>query len=171
MKTLACILLISLCWASSISAQQTTTVFLVRHAEAVQSTDDRNPPLTDVGRARAQALVHVLGESGISAIYSTPFTRTRETARPLAELLDLEVIETPVGEDFIANLASTIRANHPGETVLIVGHSNTTPALINELGAGPLEQLGHDEHDDLFMVLLSGSTSTLLRVRFGKETP
>ena len=148
------------------------TVILVRHAEKAGVPSDRDPELSYAGRVRALTLAHVLGEMSIDVIYSTPFKRTSNTARPIAEALGLEVTVTPIGGDFAAGMAATLREHRPGEVVLVVSHSNTVPAIINALGAGPLEQLGEDEYDDLFVVTLNGNgTAHAVRLRYGVPTP
>src|SRR5688500_9156051 len=71
------------------------TVFLVRHAEkAAEPRED--PPLTDVGRARADALARALGDSGVKAIYTSQYVRTRATAEPLAARLGLTPVVLPI---------------------------------------------------------------------------
>ena len=145
-----------------------TTVILVRHAEKQTTGDD--PSLTEAGRARARALVHVLGEADIAAVYSTPYARTRETAQPLAAALGLDVTERPA-RNYGADMAAWIRANHRGETVVAVSHSNTVPALIEALGVTPAPTIEDDEYDDLYVVTIDASGSaTLLSLRYGTET-
>ncbi len=155
--------------------EATTTVILVRHAErATEPRDD--PGLSAEGVARATALVHALGKSGISAIYSTRYARTRATAAPLARALGLEVrlVEAAAmsgaGSD-AAQLAERIRRDHRGATVLIVGHSNTVPAIIDALGAGPAGTIKDDEYDNLFIVLLrSDGSARLVRAKYGERS-
>ncbi len=121
-------------------AQAPTTIFLVRHAEKAGEPTDRDPELSEAGRERAAALARVLGDANIAAIYSTPFIRTEKTAAPLAEKLSLEVTITPITRTFVADLVATLQSQHAGETVLVVGHSNTVPQTITALGV-PLENL------------------------------
>jgi broad specificity phosphatase PhoE len=67
-------------------AQPATTVILVRHAEkAAEPAED--PPLSAAGETRAQALLDLVREAGISAVITTPFARTRDTARPVLDAL------------------------------------------------------------------------------------
>jgi 2,3-bisphosphoglycerate-dependent phosphoglycerate mutase len=159
------------CQTSLVSddAESITTVVLVRHAEKELVGDD--PGLTQAGADRASSLAHVLGEVNVSAVYSTPFARTRNTAIPLANTLGLDVTEVSVGQSFAAHMAEIIHAEHMGETVVIVSHSNTTPAIIGELGVLPVPTIEDDEYDDLYVVTITAAgTVNLLTLRYGSET-
>ena len=146
-----------------------TTIVLVRHAEKGGEPGDRDPELNDAGRRRAAALARVLGDANISTIYSTPFLRTRNTAAPLARRLGIEVTITSITPEFIEDMAATLRSEHSGETVVVVGHSNTVPQTINALGAGPMENLADDEYDWLFVVTLAANGSvSLMELRYGQ---
>jgi broad specificity phosphatase PhoE len=149
-------------------AQAPTTIILVRHAEKGGAPQDRDPELSEAGHQRALELARVLGDVGISAIYSTPYLRTRHTAEPLARRIGLEVTITPLTQAYVTELADMLRQRHAGETVLVVGHSNTVPRTINALGAGPLEDLGEGEYDWLFVVTLTGDGhASLSRLHYG----
>ncbi|HUE69683.1 MAG TPA: phosphoglycerate mutase family protein [Pirellulaceae bacterium] len=126
------------CWGPA------TTVLLVRHADRDPGQDVLNPAGVD----RAQELVHVLERAGISTIYHSDAARTRLTAEPLAAALGLTPVEIPAADR--AALVSAIRA-HPGETVLVVGHSDTLPQIISELG-GPTITVPGNEFDNLFVL-------------------
>ena len=146
----------------TIPAPESGTAYLVRHAEkvtgdgAMKLEDPRDPPLTELGEARAEALADRLRGAGIAAIWSTDTTRTRDTAQPLANSLGLDVqIYDPSD---LAGFASQLKSS-PGETVLVVGHSNTTPQLAEALGAEPGSPIVEKtEYDRLYVVdLTSGS--------------
>lgn len=152
------------------AAARQTTIILVRHAEQVEG-DDRDPSLSEVGRERAQALVHVLEGVELDAIHSTPLKRTLETAGPVAERFGLNVITTEPTATFVADMARKLTGEHVGQTVLVVSHSNTVPAIINELGGGPLEDLNHTEYDALFVVSIRpGEATRVLRLQYGVPT-
>jgi phosphohistidine phosphatase SixA len=158
------------CQTSSVNerAEEITTVILVRHAEKELVGDD--PELTPAGAERALALAHVVGEVNVSAVYATPFARTRNTALPLADLLGLEVSVVAPGQSFAVEMAEIVRTEHVGETVVIVSHSNTTPAIIGELGVTPIPTIEDDEYDDLYVVTItSGGKVSLLPLRYGLE--
>jgi len=147
---ISCCLLLSFSLTSL--GQELTTFILVRHAEKAKD-DDRNPSLSDVGIARAEKLNKMLSTMEISAIYSTPYKRTRLTVSPIAEAKGLEVTDY----DFRNNeLLTSLMEKHKGGTILISGHSNTTPVLVNKLlGEEKFAWLKEDEYDKVFIVTLS----------------
>lgn len=145
------------------------TAYVVRHAEAEQN-DSRDPVLTQAGVVRANALRDRLRGAGIDAIFSTAYIRTRETAAPLAAALDLPVQIYDARDP--ATLVQDLYANHRGRRVLIVGHSNTVPAVIEALGGTRPADLGHTEHDPLFRVEARGTglPAKVTRLRYGAKS-
>jgi probable phosphoglycerate mutase len=57
-----------------------------RRAESGPDVERADPGLTDLGREQAERLVSAVGPE-VDALYSSPMTRARETAAPLAEAL------------------------------------------------------------------------------------
>ena len=151
-------------------AQPSTIVLLVRHAE--KASDAEDSPLTEAGAQRAQALVRVAEGSGVSAIYSTQFKRNRDTARPLSDQLKLAVTELPIPDlqnpgDYGKTLARTVLEKHAGQTVLVVGHSNTIPLVLEALTGQPSPVKGA-EYSDLFIVTVPPSgAARLIRAQYG----
>jgi len=137
-----------------------TTVFLVRHAERAREPA-QDPPLTDAGKARAEALARLLSGAGVKAVYTSQFARTKQTAEPLAKLLGVPASvvalslkpDKPreVSEQSIRELKSKVEA-HAGEAVLVVGHTNSVPDLIRELGGDVVPTIEESKFDDLFVV-------------------
>ena len=105
------------------------TFVLTRHAEKGAGED---PPLTDEGRRRAERLATRLADGDVRAVYATNTTRTQSTAGPTAERHGLPV--TTYDADDPAAFARSLVEGHRSGTVLIVGHSNTIPDLVNALG-------------------------------------
>ena len=124
-------------------------VYLVRHAE--RADDSPDSALSEKGRLRADTLARLLGEASISQIYSTDTRRTRATAQPLAEALQLPITEYPASE--LASLAATLMTlDH---NALVVGHSNTTPQLARLLGIRAVQEISELEYDRLYIVVLA----------------
>lgn len=143
-----------------------TVVVLVRHAEK-EAGDD--PALDEAGRGRAAALAHALSEWPGGAIYVSQFRRTRETAAPLAEAWGVEPVVVDARD--VTGLAARIREGR-AERVVVVGHSNTVPALVEALGAEAPEQIAEEVYDDLFVVTLAADGGArLVRLKYGSPTP
>ncbi len=151
-----------------------TTVIVVRHAERA-SESDPDSPLSPAGEARAVALAAALADAGIGTLFATQYRRTRDTALPLAERLGLPVRVEETGgsaEESAAALARKIRSEHAGETVLVVGHSNTVPPIVRALGGAEVGPLSSGDYDNLFVVLVpSEGPARTLRTRFGARDP
>lgn len=147
-----------------------TVVLLVRHAEKASDGGD-DPALTPAGQQRAQALVDVAGNAGVSAIYTTQYRRTHDTAQPLADRLGVPVTVRAISagaQAHAAELAREILTQHRGETVLVVEHSNTLPFILAELAKVQVPQLGDNEYDRLFVVVVPPSgPARLIQSRYG----
>ncbi len=145
-----------------------TTVYLVRHAEK-DTVPEGNPRLNEEGEERAQQLLHVLEEAGVTAIYATQFRRTQDTVRPLADLLGLEV--EIIHADESDRLVDTIRQDHRAGVVVVCGHSNTVPEIIVALGAGPVAPIEEaNEYDNLYVVRLAeGGEAGVTTLKFGRR--
>jgi len=139
-------------------------IFLVRHAE--KTADKNDPALTAVGTARAEQLAAMLKDAGISHIHSSDYTRTRDTAAPLAARLGLEVqLYDPRDLAAMAERLKSQSGRH-----LVVGHSNTTPQLTELLGGnGGTPIVEATEYDRLYYVTISadGQAESAL-LRFGE---
>lgn len=137
-------------------------VFAVRHAEKADGPD---PGLTERGRARARALADLLADAGITHVFSSDYRRTRETAEPLAARLGLPVLTY----DARKLPALVERLNALTGRVLVVGHSNTTPALVDLLGGDPGPPIDEgSEYDRLYWVVPGPDPRSLL-LRYGNE--
>lgn len=76
-----------------------TRLYLVRHGQSAGNAEGRfgghSPtPLSDLGRRQAEITAQALAKERINVIYSSDLHRAVETARPLAEAMNLPIIET-----------------------------------------------------------------------------
>ena len=124
-------------------------VFLVRHAEQASGSDD--PPLTEAGQRRAKALVAVLKDAGLTAIYVSEFQRTMQTAEPLAQALQLEPTRLPRRD--IEGLLERLRTQHAEGRVLIVSHALTIPHVLKAFGHPEEVMIQREEYDRLFVIV------------------
>jgi broad specificity phosphatase PhoE len=156
-------------WVNAADDATPTTLILIRHAEKA-ADGTVNPPLNPEGEARAAELAYLLGHVPLDAVYATPFKRTRDTVLPAAKAKGLEVESYRADQD---DFLEAVLRDHRGGTVLICGHSNTVPILVNELlGRGEYAQLDDAVYDNLFIVSVPASgAARVLRLRFGVHKP
>jgi len=149
------------------------TYFVVRHAEkqTTQSsgaTMSSNPPLSEAGKKRAEALKDLLQSEKIGYVFSTNTVRTLSTAEPTKNYFNLQtkIYEAEPDDTFIAQLLS-LRGN-----ALIVGHSNTVDDIVNKLcGSVKLPaNLLDSAYDDLFVITKKGKTITFEARKYGNPS-
>jgi len=133
----------------SLSIPAAGDVFIVRHAEKKNPKDDLST-LSGAGFKRADDLRRVLSSVDLKAVYRTEYERTRQTAAPTAAAHALAPIE--VKSDDVKGLAKLLRARPPLEDVLVVGHSDTIPDLLQALGVSTRAAIGSGDYDNLFIV-------------------
>ncbi|MEQ1511252.1 MAG: phosphoglycerate mutase family protein [Lysobacteraceae bacterium] len=118
---------------------------IVRHAEKA-TNDPKDPTLSETGSARALRVAERLSAAQVSAVYTTGYRRTQQTAAPtaLAHRLDVRTYDAAMpAKDFAAQLHTT----HATGTVLVVGHSNTVSAIAAGLCGCEVAPLREDEYD------------------------
>lgn len=145
-QSISILILISI----SFSSVADSTVFLVRHAEK-QTDAGKDPALTEQGKQRAINIAALLSNKNITAIYSTDYQRTQQTAAPLAQKLGIKVLSYDPGK--LSEFAESIKSSD--KNVLIVGHSNTTPALVVHFGGESHGDIDESEYDRLYQLELS----------------
>jgi broad specificity phosphatase PhoE len=146
-----------------------TTFYLIRHAEKDRSNpEDIDPELNQAGLGRAMHWAEILNSVALDAIYTTDFERTTMTAAPASVKQDITV-EYYKPEEL--NIDQFVTDNL-GKNVLVVGHSNSTPALVNKLiGQEKYEQMDDYDNGSLFVVQLVGKHVTDMRLIFNCHCP
>ena len=153
LKPTAFALLLAVLVAAPAAAQH--TVVLVRHAERADTTPGASPKmaadpdLSEAGRARAESLATALKDANITAIlrhrvqtHTTDRRAARQGAR--ADGQDRHV------EDVRQTCSTQLKASKGN--VLVVGHSNTVPDVIKDLGVTTPVTIDDTEFDNLFLV-------------------
>jgi broad specificity phosphatase PhoE len=169
MKAYFLLLVLGLLPLLALTATPPTVIYLVRHAEKDLTPGLKDPLLTTAGEARAQALADRLTRERPAALFTTDTRRTRATLGPLAQATHL----TPLvyDPDKMADLAARIREQFAGQTVVVVGHSNTLLPQLAALGVEPpVQEIKDNEFDYLFKVTLrDGKPAKLETSRYGKR--
>ena len=145
------------------------TVYVVRHAEKITSSDSigkmmsNDPPLSEAGKVRALVLKNELADKHIGHIYSTNTIRTRSTAEPLSQAIKINV-ELYGSIDSLISIIKSGKGN-----VLVVGHSNTVDDIVNKL-CGQVKiasDLKDGEYDNLFIVKIKGKEIVFEKRSYG----
>ena len=150
MKALALFLLLFV--SVSIASAQ-PVIIIVRHGEKA-ANGGNDPDLSSAGRARADALARILKDSGITAIFTTEFKRTQETAAPTAT--SSHVTPTVVAAKGTAALVAKLRQLNGN--ALVVGHADTIPNIVKALGINSPINIPDADYSEL---LIGRSTSDI----------
>jgi broad specificity phosphatase PhoE len=151
--------------SATAAAAQTKTVVVVRHAE--KADDSADPVLSAAGEERSRALVQVLQDRGVGAIFTTQYQRTVLTAAPLAASLRITPTVVAAGGDHVADVAARVRAS-AADVVLVVGHSNTVPAIVRALSGEAVDAIEDNEYGNIYEVTLSPDGAKVKRGWYGR---
>ncbi len=157
MKALALFLLLFV--SVSMAAAQPVVV-LVRHAEKA-TNGGKDPDLSSAGRARADALARILKDADITAIFTSEFKRTQETAAPTATLIGVTATVVPA-KDTAGLVAKLHQLNG---NALVVAHGDTIPNIIKALGMDRPINIPDEDYSELLIVTL-GDKPQLFRLHY-----
>jgi 2,3-bisphosphoglycerate-dependent phosphoglycerate mutase len=130
-----------------VAQSKLTTIYFVRHAEKIDNSKD--PDLSDFGKIRALKWKQIFSEIDLTAIYVTDFKRTQQTASPTAESNNLKTLVY----DFKSIDVKQFLKDNATKSILVIGHSNTTPEFVNSLiGSKTYEAIGDNEFGNLYIV-------------------
>jgi broad specificity phosphatase PhoE len=156
-RRLLCAALAALSLLPGLAAAEPSAIYLVRHGEKLAGQD---PELSPRGLERARHVAAILHRAGVTAIFSTPTARTRQTAAPLAQQTGLNVqLYDPAAPRALVEKVRALSG-----AVVVVGHSNTLPELVKLFGGAPGADIGDDEYDRLYQLLpvANGEVKTIL---------
>ena len=145
-------------------AAQPSLVVLVRHGE--KATEGGNDPsLSEAGKARSQALADALAMTTPSTIIVSSLKRTAETAVVVSAKTGIMPTVIPIGgATHVADVAAAVRKGTG--VVLVVGHSNTVPAIVTALGGPTLPDICDASYATMF-VLTPGVAGKAAQVVLG----
>jgi phosphohistidine phosphatase SixA len=148
--------------APALAQADAVVIYLVRHSErAEDGTND--PPISQAGEERSAQVAMLLQDAGITHIHTTDFKRTRATGAPTSAMtgLPMKLYDPRDLAAFAGQLSRT-----PGRH-LVLGHSNTTPQLVEALGGDPGTPIEEMEYDRLYIVTLTAAGASTVLLRFG----
>ena len=150
--------------AKEAPAQSKKLIILVRHAEKLPpvDTDKGDPDLSPDGRQRAERLMNAVKRYRPKEIFVTDYKRTRQTAEPIANLRKITIQNyDPLHQpEFVAKILASKTKQY-----LIIGHSNSIPALANLLMKKEVfKQLPDPEYGVFWVVRMKNGVVTKIEV-------
>ena len=137
-------------------------VYVIRHVEKELSGDD--PAITAGGKARAAAWAKMLEYAGLDAVFTSDAKRTQQTGEVIAEKLGVPM--NALSRNDIAGLIDALVFDYEDDSVLVVGHAETIPVILESLGAFEEINVSQTDFANLFVLIQPGSEETrLIRVR------
>jgi broad specificity phosphatase PhoE len=134
------------------------TIYLVRHSEKdLSSNNGGDPPLTQCGAERSEHLSVFLSHVHLDAVYTTDYTRTKNTGLPTASSKGLESQEYSVQD--LEGFAKLLIERK--QDVLVVGHSNTTGVLAGILVGEELADIDLDIYNRVYQVVIHDKVGRL----------
>jgi broad specificity phosphatase PhoE len=128
-----------------------TTIIVVRHAEK-DPAGGNDPALSAEGTARAERLSASFPGVVPDSFYSTNYIRTKSTLAPWATQVQKSI--QMYDANALPQFAELLK-KQPGKTIVVAGHSNTVPPLVNYLiGENKYSNLQDSEYDKIFVVTL-----------------
>jgi len=159
---LVIVFLTSACMSNA--QEDVTTYYFIRHAEKNRSDKtNKDPNLIDKGHLRALNWSIILKDIDLDAVYSTNYNRTKQTALPTAKNQNVEVQLYDPRDMY----SDSFKKDTKGATVLVVGHSNTTPSFVNKvLGEERYESISDSNNGNLYIVTIAGEVKTVQLLHF-----
>jgi broad specificity phosphatase PhoE len=139
--------------------QTTTVYYFIRHAEKDRSDpSNKDPKLTEAGEQRARKWAEIFENIAFDKIYSTSYNRTQRTAFYVSKRKNIPI------ETYDPNIlnSDSFKENTLGNTVLVVGHSNTTPNFVNAvLGKEQFDLIDDSNNGNLYIVTVVGDQKSV----------
>jgi len=160
MRTIALFVCLMISAALPTMAQE--MAFLIRHAEKELSGDD--PSITEAGKSRAAAWAEMLQHVGLDVVFTSDAKRAQQTGEIIAARLGLPLYSMDRADT--VGLTDRLGFDHEADTVLIVGHSETIPGILRNLGASNRVEVSKTDFANLFVLFQPGSDKPqLVRLR------
>jgi broad specificity phosphatase PhoE len=165
------ILLVSTVDAQNLPPVEGTKIFLVRHAE---KDTGNNPSLLGMGKERAGDLYRLLQKEEVGKIFFSRYHRTRQTADSLYfySKPDTFSYKADINGDGLVEAMRLTATPGNKRNILIIGHSNTIPAIIRKLGVEhfELKEIPDNEYDNLYIITYSQGKAILQKLKYGKRS-
>lgn len=124
-------------------------IFLSRHME--KATSGQDPALSPCGVAQAQAFAAQLKNRQLPWLMHTPYQRTKQTAEAFSQQGRQLLSYDPRQLDQLST-----ELNNKAGNVLVIGHSNTIPALVAKLTGETVAPLTEQDYGRIYILTQQG---------------
>lgn len=124
-------------------------IFLSRHME--KATSGQDPALSPCGVAQAQAFAAQLKNTPLPWLMHTPYQRTKQTAEAFSQQGRQLLSYDPRQLDQLST-----ELNNKAGNVLVIGHSNTIPALVAKLTGETVAPLTEQDYGRIYILTEQG---------------
>lgn len=124
-------------------------IFLSRHME--KATSGKDPALSPCGVAQAQAFAAQLKNTPLPWLMHTPYQRTKQTAEAFSQQGRQLLSYDPRQLDQLST-----ELNNKAGNVLVIGHSNTIPALVAKLTGETVAPLTEQDYGRIYILTQQG---------------
>ena len=154
------VLLLTFCAVMSVSfsAAGQEAIYVIRHAEKELTGTD--PSITEDGKKRAVAWAEMLQHVELDAVITSDAKRTQETGAIIANRLGLPTYSVDRADT--AGLTDMLSFDHEEDVVLVVGHAETLPGILESLGAFNEITISQTDFANLFILLQPGTVEPRL---------
>ena len=160
-------------------------IHCIRHGESSYNAEGRiqgqsDPPLSELGRRQGEAVVDALTRFSIDAVYSSPLQRAMQTARTLADALQLDVridrrlMEVHAGA-FQDKLRTDLETSHPeeigrwrsGDPDFSLPGGGETRRHLMQRGLEVFREIAGNAHKEVVVVAHGGLLAAALKALLG----
>lgn len=152
------------------SESNTTQIYFLRHAEQIDIGIE-DSPLSEVGKLHADYWKTVFQNIQFDRVYATKYVRNTKTA-------EIITAGTALRLELYSPMSFEVRkliAQFQGQKVLIIGHSNTIPDMVNRLiNETRYSSMPHDNYNLVFIVTVNkngDTSSTVLQIEMPTTEP
>jgi len=162
LKYISFLLLLSSC---------TSTYYIIRHAEKLDQSRDAILSIAGIQRANDLNSYFVIRGIHIDSIFVSTYLRTQQTAQPAAIATGkTPIIINQADDATLEKMIARLNAMDK-KTVLVVGHTNTVPRIIEELSGVDIGTIAEDDFDNLYIVTIKNGQRSMQHITYGKASP
>jgi 2,3-bisphosphoglycerate-dependent phosphoglycerate mutase len=146
------------------------TFYIVRHAE--KAGDSNDPQLSQQGIDRAVDLEKYLASKKLDTVFTSTFKRTMLTG--LSVSLPRAIPQISIDQQnpqALNNFVQRMKSIKTDKGILIVGHTNTVPIIVQGLCGQTIAPIAENDYDNIYIIDIKNGNAVLQLLTYGKPSP